>query len=93
MYYFFPKFVKLKCIGMSELMKEIVSEIEEILGTDTGRLLEVGLLRPVDAKKWLVKQKYYSLAKTGMTYTDIKLDLSDKYGISVSSIEKMVYRK
>jgi hypothetical protein len=31
------------------------------------------------------------LAKTGRTYTDIKLELSVDYGVSVSMIEKMIY--
>jgi len=45
------------------------------------------------AKKWLVKQHYFRMARTGRTYTDIKYELSVKYGLSVSSIEKLVYRK
>jgi hypothetical protein len=73
--------------------REIALEIEQVSGIKAEELIGVGLLHPEDAKRWLVKEKYYEMAKTGMTYTDIKYELSEKYGISVSSIEKLVYRK
>ena len=70
----------------------ISAEIKALTGIETDRLLEVGLLSPKQAKKWLVRQQYYVLAKTGRTYTDIKYELSERYGVSVSTIEKMIYR-
>jgi hypothetical protein len=33
------------------------------------------------------------MAKEGKKYKDIKKELSKKYGMSVSSIEKLVYRR
>jgi hypothetical protein len=78
-------------IKMGENIKELSQEIKEIAGYETKELMELGLLPPKHAKKWLVKQRYFLLAKTGRTYTDIKYELSERYGISVSSIEKMVY--
>ena len=78
---------------MDETRDLIIEEIEQIAGIDARQLLEKGLLTLKQARKWIVKQKYYQLARTGRTYTDIKYELSIDYGISVSSIEKMVYRK
>ncbi len=71
----------------------IAKEIKELIGVEAEALMELGLLHPAHARKWLVMQRYYALARTGRTYTDIKYELSVKYDISVSSIEKMVYKK
>ena len=71
----------------------ILSEVNQIAGTDTSKLFDIGLIPADHARKWMVKQKYFQLAKTGRTYMDIKLELSVKYGVSVSMIEKMIYRK
>ena len=71
----------------------ILGEIKELAGIDAEQLLEIGLLTEDHARKWVVKKKYYEMAKTGRTFTDIKNELSDCFGLSVSSIEKMVYRK
>ena len=71
----------------------ILGEIKELAGIDAGQLLDMGLLTTDHAKKWVVKQKYFQMAKTGRTYTDIKNELSDCFGLSVSTIEKMVYRR
>ena len=71
----------------------ILSEVNQIAGTDTSKLFDIGLIPADHARKWMVKQRYFQLAKTGRTYMDIKLELSVKYGVSVSMIEKMIYRK
>jgi len=71
----------------------ILNEIRLLAGTDVGKLFDIGLIPPEHARKWLVKQKYFQMAKTGRTYADIKNELSDEYGVSVSTIEKMVYRR
>jgi hypothetical protein len=77
-----------------EATKELIlSEVNEIAGIDVGQLFDIGLISTNHARNWVVKQKYFQLAKTGRTYTDIKNELSDEYGVSISSIEKMVYRK
>ncbi len=78
---------------MTEYEKILSQEITALTGVEAEKLMEIGLVEPKQAKKWLVRHHYYTLAKTGRTYTDIKYELSDRYGISVSSIEKMVYRK
>ncbi len=77
-----------------EITKDLIlEEIKDLAGIDAGFLLENGLLTTEHARKWVVKKKYFQLARTGRTYTDIKNELSDCYGLSVSTIEKMVYRK
>jgi len=62
-------------------------------GVDLNKLLENGLVSRKQVTKWIVKQKYYEMAKTGRTYTDIKNELSDRYEISVRTIEKLIYNK
>lgn len=78
---------------MTDLKALITEEIKALAGVEIGPVIDIGLLHPVHAKKWLVRKRYFELAKTGRTYTDIKFELSEKYQISVSSIEKMIYRK
>jgi hypothetical protein len=78
---------------MGETNNVIAREIKEVAGLDVEDLMKIGLLHPTDAKMWLLKQKYYLMAKSGMSYTDIKYELSITYDVSVSTIEKMVYRK
>jgi len=72
---------------------QIVEEIRNEFGIDVSEVVEKGILHPYEAKKWLVKELYFKWAKFDRTLTDIKYELSDLYDISVSSIEKMVYRK
>ncbi len=71
----------------------ILCEIQQITGIDAEMLIENGLIPAYHARKWVVKQKYFQLAKSGRTYTDIKNELSVEYGVSVSTIEKLIYRK
>ena len=71
----------------------ILEEIHSLTGIDASHLLAIGLIHPDHARKWVVKQKYFQLAKTGRKYSDIKDELSDDFGVSVSMIEKMVYRR
>ncbi len=77
---------------MGAFKDQLAKDILEISGIDPLPLMNLGLLPLDEARKWVVKQKYYTLAKTGRTYTDIKYDLSEIYGLSVSSIEKLIYR-
>ena len=62
-------------------------------GIEASHYLEIGLVDEKTAKRWFIRRQYYQLAKGGRTYTDIKYELSLKYGGSVSSIEKMIYKK
>lgn len=76
-----------------KIPKELAKDIRKLSGIDPEPLFELGLLDPHHARKWVVKQQYFALARTGRTYTDIKYELSEKYGISISSIEKLIYRR
>ncbi|MBC8436179.1 MAG: hypothetical protein H8D88_01295 [Bacteroidetes bacterium] len=84
---------------MSADTLKVVNDLREKYGIDVEHLVRLGLLPPNAAKKWLVKAMYFDLArdgntidKGGRTYTDIKMELSIEYGISISSIEKLIYR-
>ncbi|MBL7113694.1 MAG: hypothetical protein ISS19_17275 [Bacteroidales bacterium] len=77
---------------MTKHEQKIVEDIREHFGLEVENLIRMGLLPQVSAKKWLVRALYFKYAKTGRTYLDIKLDLSVEYNISVSAIEKLVYR-
>ena len=85
---------------MNQETKRVVIELRERCGLEVEHLVVRGLLPVNQAKKWLVKELYFEFAregntleKGGRTYTNIKNELSDCYGVSVSSIEKMIYRK
>ncbi len=71
----------------------ILNEVKDLAGIDPRMLIDEGLLTQEQARKWLVKQRYFQMAKTGRKYKDIKYELSVSYGLSVSKIEKLVYRK
>lgn len=78
---------------MGLIKMNIVEDIRKEFGLDVCEVIEKGILNPKEAKMWLVKQLYYKWAKENRTYSEIKNELSDLYDISVSSIEKMIYRK
>ena len=78
---------------MSAAKELIAGEIKQFTGIDPSQLIDMGVIPEDHARRWVVKKKYFQLAKTGRTYTDIKNELSVEYGISVSAIEKLVYRK
>jgi len=85
---------------MNPETEKVIIDIREHFGIDVENLVKSGLLPVSAAKKWLVKELYFTYAKEGntiekrgRTYTNIKNELSDCYGVSVSSIEKMIYRK
>lgn len=78
---------------ISSYSNGIIEDIKREFNIDVTEVIGNGILDLYDAKKWLVKQLYYKWAKEDRTYADIKYELSVKYEISVSSIEKMIYRK
>ena len=84
---------------MSNDAEKIINEIRDRFGIDVEKLIKMDLLPLSAAKKWLVREMYFHHArdgktndKGGRTYSDIKNQLSDEYGISISSIEKIIYR-
>jgi hypothetical protein len=84
---------------MNPETEKVINDLRDHFGIDVEQLVKRGLLPVSAAKKWLVRELYFSYArqgnvidKGGRTYTDIKYQLSADYGISISSIEKLVYR-
>ena len=80
--------------------EKVVIDLRERCGIEVEHLVVRGLLPVSQAKKWLVKELYFdyarqgnTLEKGGRTYANIKNELSVNYGVSVSTIEKMVYKK
>ena len=78
---------------MDTIKDLIISEVNQITGIDAGKLFDMGLIPANHARNWIVRKRYFELAKTGRTYFDIKLELSVEYGVSISMIEKLIYRK
>ena len=78
---------------MDVSQETMLAEINDLAGMDVAILVKKGLVNSNQARKWLVKHTYYEMAKTGRTYADIKYELSNCYGVSVSTIEKMIYRR
>ncbi|MDP2237009.1 MAG: hypothetical protein Q8J88_11295 [Bacteroidales bacterium] len=73
--------------------RKLINDVNETIGFDITNIYKSGLIEIKQLRKWVVKEKYFSLAKTGRTYTDIKNQLSEEYNVSISVIEKMIYRK
>ena len=80
--------VKLK---ESELL--LADKVHKIFKVDVVPSIEIGLFGEQQMKKVLVRHEYSELAKKGIKYKEIKVRLSKKYEVSVSWIEKLVYRK
>jgi phosphotransacetylase len=80
-------------MAMGVYKRRIVEDYKKEFGIDVESMIELGILDLEDARKWLVKRLYYRMAREERTYTDIKNELSDRYEISVSAIEKWIYRK
>ncbi len=74
--------------------RRIIKDIFSLYGIDISYFVAMGLLHIDDAKKWLVKMEYFRLYRDeGYSYRQAKEILRDRYGMSVSSIEKMVYNQ
>ncbi len=76
--------------GEEELL---ANEIFETMNIDVKQAVDTGLIGIREMKRQLVRHYYEQMAKEGKKYKDIKVELSKRYGLSVSSIEKLVYRK
>lgn len=81
-----------KNIRLSNEQQKLSMEVLECMGIDVQQAVDSGLIGIKEMKRKLVKFHYEKMAKTGLKYKDIKNELSKKYGLSVASIEKMVYR-
>ena len=79
---------------MSSYNDKIVSEVERLSHKEgLNELLNMGITTIKDLQKWLIRELYFEQKeKGGKTCIAIKYDLSDEYNISVSQIEKLIYR-
>ena len=66
--------------------------ILETMKIDVRQSVSVGLIGEKEMKRQLVRFHYEEMAKQDMTYKEIKDKLSKQYGLSISSIEKLVYK-
>ena len=78
---------------LTESEEKLVNEVLDKLNADIRESVEIGLAGEKEIKRVLLKKEYEDMAKMGMKYKDIKVVLSEKYGLSVSMIEKLVYKK
>lgn len=79
---------------MGSFKEMLVQDIQELSGLDVRPMMEKGLIPLGEARKWVVKEKYkkMALSQKRSTLTDIKYELAEIYGMSVSGIEKMIYK-
>jgi len=79
-------------IQLTEQLEILANDFMDKYQLDIKEIIDVGLVGEKEIIKALVRKEYNEMAKEGMKYKVIKAELSEKYGISVSSIEKLVYR-
>jgi hypothetical protein len=84
---------------MNPETEKVIADLKKHYGMDVEFIVKRGLLPASIATKWLVRERYFDKAKeeirnkkVGKSYAEIKSELSGSYGISVSAIEKLVYR-
>jgi hypothetical protein len=70
----------------------LVTEILECMGIEVKQAVDSGFIGIKEMKRRLVLYHYDKMAKQGKKYKDIKTELSKKYGITIATIEKIVYR-
>ncbi len=80
-------------IILDDAMTLLVGDVLDRFGVDVLDAVKVGLIGERELKRVLIGYDYERMAMEGLKYKDIKAYLSDRYGWSVSSIEKLVYGK
>ena len=78
-------------IVLSESMMKLVNEVLNEFNVDIKEAAEFGLVTEKQMQSVLIKYQYAEMAKTDITYKEAKQKLKDKYGWSLSRIEKLVY--
>jgi hypothetical protein len=77
---------------MGNFKEKLIRKTIALSGMNPEPFIEKGIINLKELRNWIVKGEYYQRAKSGKTYTEIKHELSEEYGISISSIEKLIYR-
>jgi hypothetical protein len=80
-------------ITVNEHLMLLIGEVLDKLGVDILELVEMGFIGEKEIKRVLIVTEYERMARNGIKYKDIKRILGKQYGWSVSSIEKLVYKK
>ena len=76
---------------LDDAMTLLVGDVLDRFGVDVHEAVKVGLIGEKEIKRVLILHDYDRMAKEGLKYKDIKANLNERYGWSVSSIEKLVY--
>ncbi|MFZ4402304.1 MAG: hypothetical protein ACOYO1_19900 [Bacteroidales bacterium] len=79
---------------MSGYREKVVKEAERISKKEgLNELLDLGITNLTDLQKWLVRELYYEAKEKGdKSCVAIKNELCSEYAVSVSMIEKLIYR-
>ena len=76
----------------ASLYSKIIADSEKLSEKPIKELICEEITNIDCLRKWLVKKLYYQeQAKNERSLSDIKNEISEKYDISVSSIEKIIY--
>jgi hypothetical protein len=84
---------------MIEADRNVIRDILDEFGIDATYFVFIGLLHIDDAKNWLIKRLYekrrraYQRGESDENIEYIKEDLSLRYGVSFSKVEKLVYQR
>ena len=84
---------------MIEADKNVIRDILDEFAIDVTYFVHIGLLHIDDAKNWLIKKIYekrrmaYQRGESDENIEYIKEDLSIRYGVSFSKVEKLVYQR
>ena len=80
-------------INLAPELELLINDVQDRFDVDVLEAVEVGLVGEKDLKRVLIKYYYDQMSKDGLKYKEIKQVLSERFGFSVSSIEKLVYGK
>jgi len=69
----------------------LANDVLDKFDVDVLEAIEIGLVNEKDLKRILIVYYYEQMSKKGLKYKDIKQILSQNYGFSISSIEKLMY--
>ena len=78
--------------ALTQDMRILINDVMDKFDVDILGAVEAGFVGEKEIKRALIKYYYETMAKDGLKYKDIKNELSMRYGVSVSSIEKLVYK-
>ena len=78
-------------IVLNESTIKLIEEVLNEFDIDIKEAAELGLITERQMQAALIKYQYAEYAKTDITYKEAKQKLKEKYGWSLSRIEKLVY--